>query len=175
MAIDLLTKTLLAWLSPPPRVFFRVNAMYERPLSNSCEILGFFFVKSGHVPKAQSMHKWVTFLPNSFCLSRDNAAQRAKFARKVHKPPLVINAINFELDGFNVFFWVPWSLSESKVSMLQNTWKETRCIFAPNLAFFTLATSRVQYVGLWTFLLKLAQCVPCCSFYDFSTLGIWEQ
>ena len=58
--------------SAPLPGFFRVNVMYERPLSNSCEILG-FFVKSGHVPKAQSMHKWVTFLPNSFCLSGDNA------------------------------------------------------------------------------------------------------
>ena len=29
------------------------------------------------------------------------------------------------------------------------------------LLFFTLATSRVQYWGLWTFLLKLAQCVAC--------------
>ena len=25
------------------------------------------------MPKAQSMHNWVTFLPNSFCLSGDNA------------------------------------------------------------------------------------------------------
>ena len=74
---------------------------------------------------------------NRSCLG----AQRAKLARKVHKPPLVIN---FELNGFNVFLWVPWSLSESKVFK----WKETRCIFAPNLAFFTLATSRGQYGGL---------------------------
>ena len=50
-----------------------------------------------------------------------------------------------------------------KYSSLQNMWKETRCIFAPNLAFFTLATSRVQYGGLWTFLLKFAQCVPMHS------------
>ena len=44
-----------------------------------------------------------------------HAAQRAKFARKVHKPPLGVDVINFELNGFNVFLWVPWSLSESKV------------------------------------------------------------
>jgi hypothetical protein len=31
------------------------------------------------------------------------------------------------------------------------------------LLFFTLATSRVQYGGLRTFLLKLAQCVACPS------------
>ena len=30
-----------------------------------------------------------------------DAAQRAKFTKKVHKPPLRINVINFELDGFN--------------------------------------------------------------------------
>ena len=69
MAVNHLTNILP---QPPLPGFFRVNVMYERPLSNSCEILG-FFVKSGHVPKAQSMHKWVTFLPNSFCLSGDNA------------------------------------------------------------------------------------------------------
>ena len=43
------------------------------------------------------------------------ATQRAKFARKVHKPPLGVNVINVELNGFNVFILVPWSLSESKV------------------------------------------------------------
>ena len=36
-----------------------------------------------------------------------DATQRAKFARKVHKPPLGANVINFELNGFNVFLWVP--------------------------------------------------------------------
>ena len=29
------------------------------------------------------------------------ATQRANFAKKVHKPPLRINVINSELDGFN--------------------------------------------------------------------------
>ena len=29
------------------------------------------------------------------------ATQRAKFAKKVHKPPLRVNVINFELNGFN--------------------------------------------------------------------------
>ena len=42
------------------------------------------------------------------------AAQRAKIAEKVHKPPLVVNVINFELNGFNASLWVPWSPSESK-------------------------------------------------------------
>ena len=39
-------------------------------------------------------------------------AQRAKFAKKVYKPPLLIIAIKFELDGFNA--WVPWSPSDTK-------------------------------------------------------------
>ena len=42
------------------------------------------------------------------------AAQRAKFAKKVHKPPLRVNAINFELNGFNASIWVPWSPSDPK-------------------------------------------------------------
>ena len=29
------------------------------------------------------------------------ATQRAKIAEKVHKPPRVVNVINFELNGFN--------------------------------------------------------------------------
>ena len=61
--------------------------------------------------------------------------------------------------GLMYSYGSPGVSQSPKCSSLQNMWKETRCIFAPNLAFFTLATSRVQYGGLWTFLLKLAQCV----------------
>ena len=32
-----------------------------------------------------------------------NAAQRAKIAEKVHEPPLGINVINFEFNGFYAF------------------------------------------------------------------------
>ena len=32
-----------------------------------------------------------------------SAAHRAKFAKKVHKPPLMVNDINFELIGFNEY------------------------------------------------------------------------
>ena len=42
------------------------------------------------------------------------AAQRAKIAQKVHKPPLGVNVINVELNGFNAFIWVPWSPSDTK-------------------------------------------------------------
>ena len=35
------------------------------------------------------------------------ATQRAKFAEKVHKPPLCINVINFELNWFDASIWVP--------------------------------------------------------------------
>ena len=34
---------------------------------------------------------------------RVRGAQRAKIAEKVHKPPLGVNVINFELNGFNAF------------------------------------------------------------------------
>ena len=42
-----------------------------------------------------------------------DAAQRAKFVKKVHKPPLGVNVINFEL---NWFMWVPWNPSDPKKS-----------------------------------------------------------
>ena len=38
-------------------------------------------------------------------------AQRAKFTKKVDKPTLGVNVIDFELNGFNAFIWVPWSTS----------------------------------------------------------------
>jgi hypothetical protein len=36
-----------------------------------------------------------------------SGTQRAKIAEKVHKPPLGVNVINFELKWFNAFIWVP--------------------------------------------------------------------
>ena len=42
-----------------------------------------------------------------------DATQKAKIAEKVHKPPLAINVINFEINGFNASIWVLWSPSES--------------------------------------------------------------
>ena len=42
-------------------------------------------------------------------------AQRAKISEKVHKPPLGVNVINFELNGFNAFIWIPWSPSDTKM------------------------------------------------------------
>ena len=36
-------------------------------------------------------------------------AHRAKFVKKVHKPPLGVNVIKFELNGFNVSISVFWS------------------------------------------------------------------
>jgi hypothetical protein len=41
-------------------------------------------------------------------------AHRAKIAKKVHKPPLRVNVINFELNGFDASIWVPWSPSNPK-------------------------------------------------------------
>ena len=45
-----------------------------------------------------------------------SASQRAKFAEKVHKPPLWVNVINFELNGLDASIWVPWSPSDPKKS-----------------------------------------------------------
>jgi hypothetical protein len=36
-----------------------------------------------------------------------SGAQRAKFAKKVHKPLLRVNVIDFELNEFNASIWVP--------------------------------------------------------------------
>ena len=60
-----------------------------------------------------------------------DATQRAKFAQKVHKPPLGVNVINFELNGFNVFLWVPWSLSESKVFKFTKYVERNKMHFCP--------------------------------------------
>ena len=38
----------------------------------------------------------------------------ASFDEKIHKPPLRVNVINFELNGFNASIWVPWSPSDPK-------------------------------------------------------------
>ena len=46
-----------------------------------------------------------------------SAAQRAKFARKVHKPLLGVNVINFELNGFNVYSY--GSLESLRVQSIQ--------------------------------------------------------
>ena len=44
---------------------------------------------------------------DTVALPPHRAAQRAKFVKKVHKPPLRVNVINFELNGFNASIWVP--------------------------------------------------------------------
>ena len=36
--------------------------------------------------------------------------------KKVHKPPLWVNVINFELNGLDASIWVPWSPSDPKKS-----------------------------------------------------------
>ena len=65
----------MAWISP-------VGRMYIYVCSTACSRL-----KLG-------------FLPGVAVES--GGAKRAKFNEKVHKPPLKINVINFELNGFNV-------------------------------------------------------------------------
>ena len=46
-----------------------------------------------------------------------SAAHRGKIAEKVHKPPLGVNVINFELNGFTESIWVSWSPSDQKYIM----------------------------------------------------------
>ena len=36
-----------------------------------------------------------------------HGTQRAKIAKKVHKPPLAVNVINFELNGFDASYGSP--------------------------------------------------------------------
>ena len=48
------------------------------------------------------------------CARIGGGAQRAKIAEKVHKPPLGVNVINFDLNGFNASIWVSWSPSDFK-------------------------------------------------------------
>ena len=59
-------------------------------------------------------------IDNSICQVphklESHCTQRAKFAKKVHIPPLRVNVINFELNGFNASIWVPWSPSDPKKS-----------------------------------------------------------
>ena len=50
------------------------------------------------------------------CTLYGSGAQRIKFAKKVHKPPLWVNVINFELNGLDASIWVPWSPSDPKKS-----------------------------------------------------------
>ena len=45
-----------------------------------------------------------------------DGTQRAKFAQKVHKPPLGVNVINFEVNWFNASIWVPWNPLDPKKS-----------------------------------------------------------
>ena len=55
--------------------------------------------------------------PNNFFqfeFSGYDGAQRTKIAEKVHKPPLGINVINFELNVYNASIWVPWNPSDTK-------------------------------------------------------------
>jgi hypothetical protein len=45
----------------------------------------------------------------------NTGTQRAKFSEKVHKPPLWVNVINFEINGLDTSTWFPWSPSDPKV------------------------------------------------------------
>ena len=59
------------------------------------------------------------------------AGQRAKFAKKVHKPPLRVHVINFKLNRFITPIWIPWNPQTPKIKYLIRN----KCIFAPIQAF----------------------------------------
>ena len=64
------------------------------------------------------------------------APQRAKFAKKVHKPPLRVNVINFELNGFNTSIWVPFGVPQTSKScdaLIHKIQVKISCMFAPML------------------------------------------
>ena len=60
--------------------------------------------------------KWVSKWSGVWGGIRWHGTQRARFTEKVHKPPLGVNVINFELNWFNASIWVPWSPSDPKKS-----------------------------------------------------------
>ena len=72
------------------------------------------------------------------------ASQRAKFAKKVHKPPLRVNAINFELNGFNASIWVPWSPSHPKKSWCTDRKFQSHKICVKKVAFCTYSSIWVK-------------------------------
>ena len=62
---------------------------------------------------SKNSSNWCMIQNIAVCAS---GAQRAKFAKKVHKPPLWVNIINFELNWFNASIWVPCNPSDPKKS-----------------------------------------------------------
>ena len=59
---------------------------------------------------------FVSIFGGSLLFPTTDDAQMAKFVEKVHKPPLWINVIHFELNGLDASAWVPWSPSDPKKS-----------------------------------------------------------
>ena len=110
-----------------------------------------FFVKSGHVPKAQSMHKWVTFLPNSFCLSGDNAV--LQFLRLFD--PRDLGAINQDSPVIIV------RISINFLTCLKNKLQKTNLIYA-----------LICYHLLSPILIQIETFMPCPSVgFSFNLLN----
>ena len=95
----------------PKKIFFRLfqyrnkKALFTDPIFSE----GF---GSSYISLESTMQKPPKWLVVRVSVGRD--AQRAKFAKKVHKPPLRVNVINFELNGFNASIWIPWSPPDPK-------------------------------------------------------------
>ena len=91
--------------------------------------------------------------------SHCTAAQRAKFSKKVHKPPHGFNVINVELNWFNAFIWVPWNPSDPK-----KTWCTDKSIqISRNKLYFCTYSSisvKSQHRLIWLFWCRLKLWVP---------------
>ena len=79
-------------------------------------------------------------------LGHGHGTQRAKFAKKVHKPPLGVNVIDFEINVFNTSRWVPWSPSDSKIS--RDALIEVFKFISKNFECFSPVRSNLRFVNL---------------------------
>ena len=121
--------------------------------------------KSGH----SNSQLGVNCTQAAFC-TPTHAAQRVKFAEKVHKPPLGFNVINFELNGLNASILVPWSPLDPKRLWFTNRNIQINKICVKKSCMFTPILPYNLLWSLWTFSSKLAECVPQPFFFSFFCL-----
>ena len=91
-----------------------------------------------------------------------SASQRAKFAKKVQKPPLRFNVINFELNRFNASIWVPCSPSNPEKLWCTDKSIQIHKMCKNKLLVFTYSTVRftLRFVNIF---IKVSQVCPCSS------------
>ena len=120
----------------------QVNWLPVATIFASSEKLSHFYLRS--VFRWQcgvwEMHDDIFARRWDFPLCCCHGSYRAKFAEKVHKPPLGIDVLNFELNGFNASIWVPWSPPDpqklwctNRSIQINKICVEKSCMFAPTL------------------------------------------